>query len=73
MNESSAMGDGHMLEAIAAELSAEVYETTMSDQAEPTRADLDVGLPIAITDTSDEGMPESVAPAVQRNVEPDLS
>jgi hypothetical protein len=73
MNESSAMGDGHMLEAISAELSAEVYETAVSDQAEPTRVDLDVGLPSAIAGTADEGVPEFLESAVQRNVEPDPS
>jgi hypothetical protein len=71
MNDSSPKDDGRLLEAVAAEVSAEVYEIAVGDQDEPSRLDLDVGLPFAITGTLDGCVPESPGPAVQSNAEPD--
>jgi hypothetical protein len=67
------LNDDHLLEAVAAELNAEVYQDAVSDGTEPSRLDLDVGQGNEITDNTDKSVPEPLGPTAQGNVEPDPS
>jgi hypothetical protein len=65
------LSDGHLKEAVTADLNAAVYENAVSDGAEPRWLDLDVDLGNGLTDTTDNCVPDSFGPAVlQRNMEP---